>query len=319
LADNRDNTREIGDMSDRLTTVLLIEDNPGDARLIRELLAEGGGARFQLECVDRLSTGLERLVEGGIDIVLLDLGLPDSQGLNTLHRVIAELPEVPITVVLTNTDDEELAVQAVRAGAQDYLIKGQIENNLLVRAMRYAMERYQLQVVLRSLALIDELTGLYNRRGFVSIGEQHLKLADRTKRGLALILVDLDHLNQINDTLGHQEGDRVLIETARILTDTFRRADVVARIGGDEFAALAIEVHTNSAESLTTRLQKNLDAFNAGENRPYKLSLRIGTSCYDPEDPCLIDELVERADRSMYEQEQEKQMRSSERGMRNKK
>jgi two-component system cell cycle response regulator len=272
-----------------------------------------------LECVDRLSTGLERLVEGGIDIVLLDLGLPDSQGLDTLHRVIAELPEVPITVVLTNTDDEELAVQAVRAGAQDYLIKGQLENNLLVRAMRYAMERYQLQVVLRSLALIDELTGLYNRRGFVTIGEQHLKSADRTKRGLALILVDVDHLNHINDTLGHREGDRVLIETAKILTDTFRRADVVARIGGDEFAALAIEVHTNGAESLTTRLQKNLDAFNAGENRPYKLSLRIGTSCYDPEDPCLIDELVERADRSMYEQEQEKQMRSSERGLRNKK
>ena len=312
MADNRDTTREIGDMSDTPATVLLIEDNPGDARLIRELLTEGGGVRFQLECVDRLSTGLGRLVEGGIDIVLLDLGLPDSQGLDTLHRVIAEVPEVPITVVLTGTDDEELAVQAVRAGAQDYLIKGQIENNLLVRAMRYAMERYQLQVVLRSLALIDELTGLYNRRGFVSIGEQHLKLADRTKRGLVLIFVDLEHLQHINDTLGHQEGDRSLIETAKILTDTFRKSDVVARIGEDEFAVLAIEVHTNSAESHTARLQKNLDAFNAGENRPYKLSLRIGTSCYDPEEPCLIDELVERADRSMYEREQDKQMRNAE-------
>ena len=298
-------------MVDKPINVLFIEDNPGDARLIRELLAEGGGERFHLECVDRLSTGLERLVEGGIDIVLLDLGLPDSQGLDTLHRVIAEVPEVPITVVLTGTDDEELAVQAVRAGAQDYLIKGQIENNLVVRAMRYAMERYQIQVVLRSLALIDELTGLYNRRGFVSMGEQHLKLADRTKRGLVLIFVDLEHLQHINDTLGHQEGDRALIETAKILTDTFRKSDVVARIGEDEFAVLAIEVHTNSAESHTAHLQKNLDAFNAGKSRLYKLSLRIGTSCYDPEEPCLIDELVERADRSMYEREQDKQMRNA--------
>ena len=96
-------------MSDRPATVLLIEDNPGDARLIREMLAEGGGDRFKLECADRLSTGLERLAEGGVDIVLLDLGLPDSQGLDTLHKVIAEVPEVPITVVLTGTDDEELA------------------------------------------------------------------------------------------------------------------------------------------------------------------------------------------------------------------
>ena len=310
MADNRDTTGEIEDMSDRTATVLLIEDNPGDARLIREMLAEGGGDRFKLECADRLSAGLELLAEGGVDIVLLDLGLPDSQGLDTLHKVIAEVPEVPITVVLTGTDDEELAVQAVRAGAQDYLIKGQIENNLLVRAMRYAMERYQIQVVLRSLALIDELTGLYNRRGFVSIGEQHLKLAARAKRGLVLIFVDLDHLKHINDTLGHQEGDRALLDTAKILTDTFRKSDLVARIGEDEFAVLAIEGHTNTAENHTVRLQKNLDAVNAGEGRPYKLSFRIGTACYDPEDPCLLDELVERADRSMYEREQEKQMRS---------
>jgi two-component system cell cycle response regulator len=241
-------------MIDKSVTVLLIEDNPGDARLIQEMLAEGGGTRFKLEYVDRLSIGMERLARGDIDIVLLDLCLPDSEGLNTLQRVLTASEELPIIVVLTGTDDEELAVQAIQAGAQDYLVKGQIDGRLLTRVIRYAMERQQIQMVLRSLALVDELTGLYNRRGFLKIGEQHVKLADRAKREMSLLFVDLDHMKQINDTFGHQEGDQALIETAVILTKTFRRSDIIARIGGDEFAILAIEAHKSNVESLTTRL-----------------------------------------------------------------
>ena len=289
-------------MSDRPVTVLLVEDNPGDIRLIQEMLADVEDERFELEYADRLSTGLDYLGTREIDVVLLDLSLPDSQGFDTLHRVITALPEMPIIVVLTGTDDEKLAVQAVRAGAQDYLVKGQIDGNLLIRAVRYAMERHQIQVALRGLALIDELTGLYNRRGFVSIGEQHVQLADRTKKEMVLLFIDLDHLKRINDTRGHLEGDQALIETATILSNTFRKSDLIARIGGDEFAVLAIETRRNNVERLTARLQENLDAFNTGGNRPYKLSLSVGMSFYDPEDPCVIDELLARADRSMYEQ-----------------
>ncbi|MFZ5917279.1 MAG: PAS domain S-box protein [Chloroflexota bacterium] len=121
--------------------ILLIEDNPGDARLIREMLADAGPARFRLACADRLSTGLERLAQGGVEAVLLDLGLPDSQGLDTLRRVVAELPLAPTIVVLTGLDDEELGLRAIEAGAQDYLVKGQVDANLLSRALRYAVER----------------------------------------------------------------------------------------------------------------------------------------------------------------------------------
>ena len=129
-------------MDDKQFKVLLIEDNPGDVRLIREMLAEAGGALYDLECADWLQTGLERLAKGGIDVLLLDLGLPDSQGLDTLGRVLAESLAAPaVIVVLTGLDDETLAVQAVGAGAQDYLVKGQVEGNLLVRALRYAIER----------------------------------------------------------------------------------------------------------------------------------------------------------------------------------
>jgi signal transduction histidine kinase len=120
--------------------ILLIEDNPGDARLIREMLTESIGARFHLECVERLSAGLERLAQGGIDVVLLDLSLPDSQGLDTFLSTHAQVPRVPI-VVLTGFDDELLAAKAVQTGAQDYLIKGQVDGHLLARSMRYAIER----------------------------------------------------------------------------------------------------------------------------------------------------------------------------------
>ncbi|MFQ6080818.1 MAG: PAS domain S-box protein [Candidatus Bathyarchaeia archaeon] len=135
-------------MDNKHIKVLLLEDNPGDARLIREELAEVRDALFDLECADRLSAGLERLAAGGIDVVLLDLSLPDSRRFDTFAKVHAQAPEVPI-VVLTGLDDEELAVKAVRRGAQDYLVKGQVDSNLLVRAMRYAIERKWAEEALR--------------------------------------------------------------------------------------------------------------------------------------------------------------------------
>ena len=120
--------------------VLLIEDNPGDARLIREILARARGTQFELERVERLSEGLERLTAGGFQAILLDLTLPDSTGLDTFFRVRAQAPHIPITV-LSGYDDEVVAIRAVREGAQDYLVKGQVDRNLLVRALRYAIER----------------------------------------------------------------------------------------------------------------------------------------------------------------------------------
>src|SRR5260370_795071 len=120
--------------------VLLVEDNPGDVRLFLELLRETGAGHVKLEHVDRLGTALERLSNQAFDVVLLDLSLPDAHGLDTLVRAHAHAPSVPI-VVLTGLDDQALAVKAVRAGAQDYLVKGRVDGDLLVRSMRYATER----------------------------------------------------------------------------------------------------------------------------------------------------------------------------------
>ncbi len=128
--------------------VLLIEDNPGDALLIREYLAEAGGGTLQLVVADRLSTGLETLAQGGFDVVLLDLSLPDSRGLETYHLMHAEFPDLPV-VILSGLDDEATAVQAVHEGAADYLFKGEVGGNLLIRAVRYAIERKRIDAMLR--------------------------------------------------------------------------------------------------------------------------------------------------------------------------
>jgi PAS domain S-box-containing protein len=135
-------------MSDSPATVLLIEDNPGDARLIQEMLAEGGDARFKLARAEQLSSGLERLAANDIEVVLLDLGLPDSQGFDTFTKTYAQAPRVPI-IVLSGLADEQLAIKTVQEGAQDYLVKGYLDSHALVRTIRYAIERKQTEEALR--------------------------------------------------------------------------------------------------------------------------------------------------------------------------
>ena len=165
-------------------------------------------------------------------------------------------------------------------------------------------ERRRVEKALRALLLVDDLTGLYNRRGFLTLSQQQLKTADRMKIRMALLFADFDHLKRINDTLGHPEGDLALIEIADVLKETFRESDIIARIGGDEFVVLAIETDGAGPEFLATRLQESLEARNARGDRRYRLSLSAGTACYDPEHPCSIDELLSRADRLMYKQKQ---------------
>jgi len=293
------------DLYAKYTRVLLIEDNPGDVRLIQETLLDAVGIQFEFECVDRLAGGLERLTEGGIDVVLLDLSLPDSHGLETLSTLRGRAPEVPI-LVMTNLDDETIAIKAVRAGAQDYLVKGQTDSNLLIRSIRYAIERHRLMVALCSLSLIDELTALYNRRGFLTFTHQHLKVANRNKKGMFLVFVDLDNMKWINDNLGHREGDLALIETASILRETFRDSDIIARIGGDEFAVLAIEAQKNSADIIVSRLHQNFKTHNETGNTRFKLSASLGIAHYDPEHPSSIDSLLAEADMYMYEEKRRK-------------
>ncbi|MCX7918181.1 MAG: diguanylate cyclase [bacterium] len=167
-------------------------------------------------------------------------------------------------------------------------------------------ERKELEQLLRALSLTDELTGLYNRRGFLTLAEQQLKIADRLKQQLCLIYGDMDNLKWINDNFGHQEGDRAIIDIAEVLRASFRAADIIARIGGDEFVGLAIETTEKSGESITARIMENINAINIQGRRKYKLSLSLGVTQYDPDNPCSIEELLKQGDTLMYEQKKMK-------------
>lgn len=156
------------------------------------------------------------------------------------------------------------------------------------------------------LSMTDPLTDLHNRRGFITLAEHQLKISKRGEGGMLLFFADLDGMKQINDTLGHEEGDRALIDSAMILKETFRTSDIIARMGGDEFAILAIDTTGISPEVIMTRLQNQIDKHNSEGNRFYNISISMGTSYYDPENPCSLDELMSRADKLMYEHKKSK-------------
>lgn len=178
-------------------------------------------------------------------------------------------------------------------------------NQMAENLEKYSEERKKEEERIRNISLTDELSGLYNRRGFFFLAQQQLEMAKRINQEALLLFADLDDLKQINDSLGHEEGDMALINAANVLKDTFRDADIIARIGGDEFAVFALKTPESDAELLTKRLHENLDAYN-GKGKFYRLSLSVGTVLYDPAYPLSIDELLSRADKLMYEQKKAK-------------
>ena len=159
-------------MTDKPVSILLIEDNPGDRRLIHEMLAEAGNVAFDVQYADRLQAAMECLGQNGVEVILLDLGLPDSQGLETLRKVYAQASETPI-VVLTGLNDEMVGVQAINEGAQDYLIKGQVDTQLLRRTIRYAIERKQAEERERRLQVQLSLSNRLASLGLMVEGFAH--------------------------------------------------------------------------------------------------------------------------------------------------
>ena len=285
----------------QLIKILLIEDDPADTELFKDALSRLRYITGDVVCAHSLSAAFAHLENLDFDVIISDLGLPDSRGLEVLIKISEKVPEVPI-IVLTGYDDEELAVEALKSGAQDYLIKGQIDFNSLYRAIRYSIERNSLIQQLKSISITDELTGLYNRRGFLMLARKQLELAARMNNTMWLIYMDVDDMKWINDNLGHREGDSALSETANIIKQTFRESDILARIGGDEFAVVASEDSKAGADGMLSRILTELANFNAKENRAYQLSVSIGAVLCAARPDCDISMLLTKADKLMYEQ-----------------
>lgn len=285
-------------MSVEPTKILLVDNNPIDSGLIQQLLAEAQDPPFQVEVAAQLSASLDYLAQKDVRVVLLNLSLPDSQGLDTFLQLHTRAPNVPV-VILTGTNEEALGRIAVREGAQDYLIKGQVSGHQLARTINYAVTRQNLQTEFRAQSLLDDLTGLYNRRGFWALAEQHWKLAHRTNRPFLLILADMDGLKKINEIHGPRVGDAALRQAAKIIRQTFRDSDLLARLGGDEFVILVTEAQPDGGEALKTRLQRSFKNYNRRETTSFELAFSIGAASFDPAEPVALEELIDAASQAM--------------------
>jgi diguanylate cyclase (GGDEF)-like protein len=163
---------------------------------------------------------------------------------------------------------------------------------------------------LRNLSITDDLTGLYNRRGFTLAAEQELRHAKRTKSGIVFLFFDMDRLKSINDRFGHAEGDLALIQAAELLRSSFRNSDIIGRWGGDEFAVLALDVPSGCVDALHKRLDENISRRNAREDMSYMITFSSGMVRFDPEDPLSLHDMEKLADEMMYSQKSGKLLRT---------
>jgi diguanylate cyclase (GGDEF)-like protein len=291
-----------------LIRILLLGETK-DACRLRGLLDSEASSQFQIAHVADLELAAERLSSQVADILVLDLGNRQQLGRAFVQAARAAAPDTPM-VILAETQDDLLAIESLRLGVQDFLAKENLAGCSLARALRYAMERHRLQKNLQNLSLIDDLTGLYNRRGFLALAEQHLRVIQR-KGAALLVYVDLDDLKMINDSYGHLEGNRALIVTANVLRACFRQSDILARLGGDEFSVLMTDAGQDSALQVRKRLRQREDFINALSSWNFRLSLSVGMAEVPVVHQPPLDQLLRTADASMYEEKRCKQLRTA--------
>ncbi len=286
-------------MDEHLVHILLIDDDEDDFLLTRERLADIEGVAFRLDWVATYDAALQTMTEGCHDVYLVDFHLGGHSGLELLCQAQAMGSRAPV-IMLTGQGDRSIDVEAMKAGAADYLVKGEIDARMLERSIRYALERHRNEEKLTQLANYDSLTGLPNRGWLQDQLRQMLSLAERTGRQGGVLFLDLDRFKVVNDTLGHSAGDLLLQGVAGRLRDCLRNSDTLARLGGDEFVALLPDA--GDAAKVKTVAHKMLDALAA----PFAIcgetifsAPSIGAALF-PSDGQDVETLLKHADVAMY-------------------
>jgi diguanylate cyclase (GGDEF)-like protein len=303
---------------------ILIAEDESVSRRVLKMTLESWGHEVVEACDGAVAWQLLQS-DAAPRLAILDLAMPEMDGITVCRRVRQQATPVYI-ILLTANDSKRDMVAGLEAGADDYLTKPfdgdelrarvdvgsrviELQRNLAQRVAELEQvlgELRQAQETLRTLSLTDDLTGLYNRRGFYTLAEQHLKSARRANRDASLIYADMDGLKSINDTHGHEEGSLALKKIADILRSTFRSSDIIARIGGDEFVIFETYAGPNHAQSSVSRLKENLRRCNAENAHPYELSLSIGIVESDLDDNSTVELLLTRGDKLMYEEKRSK-------------
>jgi len=317
-----------------MATILIVDTSPTDRRLYITLLGNFG--HRLLEAGDGLQA-LELARTELPDLVITDIFMPNMDGFTLARRLRAEplLAGVPVIFQTAHYLELEVRKLAAASGIQ-HIIGKPAEPQEILRTIHEALkrpaaparlpqtgklQREHLQLLadklyqknmeleqandrLRSLSLSDELTGLNNRRGFMILATGLLKFSRRAGHPLCLLYVDLDCLKPINDTFGHAAGDMALTHFARILTETFRDSDVVARMGGDEFVVMTVDATESDLSTIQARLQSNVNADNLQSVRGYALSFSLGVIRVDLNSTATMEALLSQADAAMYAHKQ---------------
>jgi diguanylate cyclase (GGDEF)-like protein len=280
--------------------VLLVEDSLIDAQLIRRLLRRVSSSYYRVTHVRTLDDAVLSAEDFVPDVILADLNLPDSRGTETVASLQTSYPDIPL-VIVSAWEDEAISLRSVKAGAQDYLVKGHIDGANLHRVIRYAIERKRTELELVRLAHFDQLTSLPNRTLLRQRVDHALARAMRAGSGVATLILDMDRFKEINDMLGHEIGDKLLIEAAQRIRANVRDQDTVARLGGDEFAVI-LEGVSEAREVLPVveRIIASLNEVRTIDGHEVNSSTSVGIAMY-PENGNDLSELLRAADLAMYQ------------------
>ncbi|HVA41050.1 MAG TPA: GGDEF domain-containing protein [Candidatus Binataceae bacterium] len=255
--------------------------------------------------VEDLHGALSMINEQAPDVLLLDSTLPRNFVLKMIIQLHRNMPSLPMLLLpdihgaAEHTDGWPAADVRLGSGADGVADGAPMAIDTIARTIRYTHGQFGLQRTLLQMALRDDLTGLHNRRGFTALATRYLKWARDAGQHMALFFADLDGLKSINDRFGHGEGDRAISRAAASIKATFRQFDVTARLSGDEFVALIVEIPGRSPEAICKRLQMNLADRSGAESR-YELTVSVGVAHFDPDEPVTLQELMKQADSALY-------------------
>jgi two-component system cell cycle response regulator len=286
--------------------ILLIEDNPDDVLIISDLLSHGDSQStyyqetFNIISADSLKTATSLLSKQKFDVIFIDLMLLDSHGAITVRRIYKVAPsDVPI-IVLSGYLNKEVSQKTIQYGAQDCLIKGHIDFEIVARSIFYAIERKKADERLKKMAFFDQITGLFNYTYLIMHLDRMLKRAQRYKEKVTILFIDIDHFKCINDAWGHDTGNKALKTVAQLLNKSVRKTDLVARIGGDEFVIVLDNIPSREfIAEFTMKLIKLLHIPRVINKRELLIQASVGISLF-PQHGDNASILLKKADQAMY-------------------
>lgn len=273
--------------------ILVVENDEDDALLIRTMLAHDRKQSYAVHRVKTLKEAVDFLSEKTPDLIVSDLGLPDSRGIGTFREIKKAASDVPI-LLLTGHQDELMAEEALHEGAQDFVHKNDMNLQILSRAIRYAIERHALLKKARAARLKDDLTGCHNRGAFLALVEHQVKIYKRLQRDFVMYYVKIMDFHRLAERHGTQAKDQMVLAAARILRHSFRDSDIVARVSEEDFAVAAVHCDHDSADALKHRLLRDAEWYNEAKHLPFELDLAVEVFAARSGEPVDLAYLLDR-------------------------